>query len=274
LEEASTLMTSINTRTTSNNDTSNWHRLEGIMIKKSSYSVEKERRGREHQQGYRDRDHQKNSKGRSVYIVRKNNNYDSKENNNINNDYIVESDSTNSSIQRRPVGMKWKKIVDNDNDDDIVSKKKATKTMKMNNRIKPEFTLLLVRTSDGARHMVRALLAQVGGCPIIGDVRYWVGPRTTTTTTRTRTRTMNTNNNNDEYNDHDNNDHDVDIVDQYSKKNLSHPLQDRSVALHAYGVYFDKEKLKLGTLNTFEFRAPIPTTWKTFFGLDRNRVIK
>ena len=31
--------------------------------------------------------------------------------------------------------------------------------------------LLMVRTSEGAWHMVWALLAQVGGCPVLGDVR-------------------------------------------------------------------------------------------------------
>ena len=32
--------------------------------------------------------------------------------------------------------------------------------------------VIVVRTREGARHMVRALLAQVGGAPICGDVRY------------------------------------------------------------------------------------------------------
>lgn len=34
------------------------------------------------------------------------------------------------------------------------------------------YVAVLVRTSEGARHMVRALLAQVGKCPIEGDLRY------------------------------------------------------------------------------------------------------
>jgi 23S rRNA pseudouridine1911/1915/1917 synthase len=33
-------------------------------------------------------------------------------------------------------------------------------------------SVLLVQTHDGARHMIRALLSQVGGCPIVGDSRY------------------------------------------------------------------------------------------------------
>ena len=32
--------------------------------------------------------------------------------------------------------------------------------------------LIIVKTFEGARHMVRALLANVGGAPIAGDVRY------------------------------------------------------------------------------------------------------
>jgi 23S rRNA pseudouridine1911/1915/1917 synthase len=34
------------------------------------------------------------------------------------------------------------------------------------------YSLLLIRTNDGARHMVRAILSQVGKCPIKGDLRY------------------------------------------------------------------------------------------------------
>mmetsp|Transcript_52398 Transcript_52398/g.126807 ORF Transcript_52398/g.126807 Transcript_52398/m.126807 type:complete len:191 (+) Transcript_52398:401-973(+) len=35
-----------------------------------------------------------------------------------------------------------------------------------------QYTIIHVRTNQGARHQVRALLAQVGDCPIAGDVRY------------------------------------------------------------------------------------------------------
>ena len=34
------------------------------------------------------------------------------------------------------------------------------------------YLLLRVKTNEGSRHMVRAMLAQVGGCPIAGDMRY------------------------------------------------------------------------------------------------------
>merc|ERR1712166_1659345 len=130
----------------------------------------------------------------------------------------------------RPVSIKWKKIMTKDE-------------MK-----KPEYTLILVRTSEGARHMVRALLAQVGNCPIMGDVRYWTPSRYSNDRPDSGGGDGGGSNNNG---------------------NTNQPLMDKSVALHAYGVYFDNpnQKLKLGTLNTFEFRAPIPSTWKTYFGI-------
>mmetsp|Transcript_25506 Transcript_25506/g.27373 ORF Transcript_25506/g.27373 Transcript_25506/m.27373 type:complete len:506 (-) Transcript_25506:231-1748(-) len=264
LEEASTSMTNA-----SMTNTHSWQSLEGMMIKKSSYSIEKERRGRDHQQGYRDRDRPK-SKGRSVYIVRhkkhcRDNDSDVESENESENIGI----SNNSQIrqQQRPVGITWRRIRDNDTDDYTIVVVPNTTGMKTRNKklLHPEFTLLLVRTSEGARHMVRALLAQVGNCPIIGDVRYWVGPRTTTSTTTIHNYHKN-NNDNDEYT----------MEDQYSKKTLSPSsmLPDRSVALHAYGLSFDKTQLTLGTLSQFEFRAPIPSTWKLYFGLDPHRIQK
>lgn len=36
----------------------------------------------------------------------------------------------------------------------------------------PSYTTLQVRTNEGARHMIRAILSQVGNCPIEGDLRY------------------------------------------------------------------------------------------------------
>ena len=43
----------------------------------------------------------------------------------------------------------------------------------MNSEIKnSNYLMLRVRTTEGSRHMVRALLAQVGECPIAGDMRY------------------------------------------------------------------------------------------------------
>ena len=88
--------------------------------------------------------------------------------------------------------------------------------------------------------MVRALLAQVGECPILGDVRYWKPNKSR--------------------------DSDNDAEDKG-------PLQDRSVALHAYGVYFDQKQLQLGSLDTFAFQAPVPPTWESFFGI-RNQELQ
>jgi 23S rRNA pseudouridine1911/1915/1917 synthase len=97
------------------------------------------------------------------------------------------------------------------------------KTIQMDG-IYEQYRLLLVRTSDGTRHMVRALLAQVGACPIAGDVRY---------------------------------------------NATAAALFDQSVALHAFRVALDK-RLKLGSLETFEFQAPIPSTWEDYFGIDED----
>lgn len=110
----------------------------------------------------------------------------------------------------RPVDLSWKlvKEIDGNNNDD--------------------FSMILVRTNSGARHMVRALLTQIGGCPIVGDVRYDATSLT---------------------------------------------LKDKSVALHAYRVILD-ERMKLGSLETFEFEAPIPATWDNFFGISSDTLVK
>jgi 23S rRNA-/tRNA-specific pseudouridylate synthase len=101
----------------------------------------------------------------------------------------------------------------------------------------PSNTLILVRTFEGARHMVRALLAQIGRCPIEGDVRYQQSSMDTAV-------------------------------------GFEHcsPLQDRSVALHAFRIRLDSHRLKLGSLETFEFQAPIPATWKYFFGICQDAI--
>ena len=43
---------------------------------------------------------------------------------------------------------------------------------------------------------------------------------------------------------------------------------DQSVALHAFRLSLSPS-LKLGSLDTFDFEAPIPATWKTYFGMDK-----
>lgn len=93
-----------------------------------------------------------------------------------------------------------------------------------------EVALLQVTTTEGSRHMVRALLGSVGKCPICGDLRYGGKPG----------------------------------------RERASSLPDRSVALHAYRVSFDPKALKLGSLETFDFHAPLPETWKSFFGIDQS----
>jgi 23S rRNA-/tRNA-specific pseudouridylate synthase len=66
------------------------------------------------------------------------------------------------SFRDRPVHILWKKLLLHHHDDDDDDRK--------NNN--PLFSLLQVQTTQGARHMVRALLAQIGKCPIVGDLRY------------------------------------------------------------------------------------------------------
>jgi 23S rRNA pseudouridine1911/1915/1917 synthase len=91
------------------------------------------------------------------------------------------------------------------------------------------YRLVQVQTNLGARHMVRALLAQVGKCPIVGDLRY-------------------------------------------ARDLGAPPLEDQSVALHAYRVRLPPQ-LKLGSVETFEFVAPIPTTWQEYFWISESGVV-
>jgi 23S rRNA pseudouridine1911/1915/1917 synthase len=77
--------------------------------------------------------------------------------------------------------------------------------------------VIVVETRDGARHMVRAILSQVGGAPICGDLRY----------------------------------------------GASHPLADRSVALHASRLTLP-ESLVL-PLDQHDFVAPLPAKWSSWF---------
>lgn len=102
--------------------------------------------------------------------------------------------------------------------------------------IHPTYSLIVVRTFEGARHMVRALFAQVGHCPIEGDVRYHQPSSMDATTI------------------------------------IPTPLKDRSVALHAFRIRLDSQRLKLGTLEKFVFEAPIPPTWKSYFGIPQDAI--
>ena len=184
-----------------------WSKLDGLMLRQSVAEQHERNRSqwqrKQQQQYYNDR----LQKGRSVKIIRPS----------VDDFFDYDQDVDNALM--RPVHVLWKHI--------------GVPSMD------PSYTLLLGRTSEGARHMVRALLAQVGECPILGDVRYWKPNRQSS-------------------------DNDADD---------KGPLPDRSVALHAYGVYFDKNQLQLGSLDTFEFKAPVPSTWESYFGI-RNQELK
>ncbi|CAB9522318.1 RNA pseudouridine synthase [Seminavis robusta] len=78
--------------------------------------------------------------------------------------------------------------------------------------------VLLVETNQGARHMIRALLSQVGKCPILGDSRYGFNNKSTIT----------------------------------PSSSYRH-----SVALHARGIVLPDD-LTLGTTTQRYFEAPIP----------------
>lgn len=119
---------------------------------------------------------------------------------------MTESRSQKSQKERN-VSVNWKAV--------DIPKTKQSKTN--------PHTMLLVQTTDGARHVVRAILAQVGKCPIQGDLRYG------------------------------------------GNRETLRVLPDQSVALHAFRIHLD-EKLKLGSLSTFEFEAPFPASWESFFG--------
>ena len=107
-----------------------------------------------------------------------------------------------------------------------ISPSKSGKPVELSWRLMEEssnldYGLVRVQTNAGARHVVRAMLAQVGRCPIVGDVRY---------------------------------------------NSNAKILKDQSVALHAHRVTLDN-RLKLGSLQTFQFEAPIPDTWNEYFGI-------
>jgi 23S rRNA pseudouridine1911/1915/1917 synthase len=93
--------------------------------------------------------------------------------------------------------------------------------------------LIRVRTKTGARHQVRAMLAQLLQSPIAGDLRY--GTRNTSTSMK--------------------------------------PLPDASVALHARSVFLPTVQLggMSELLETEPFVSPLPETWHDFFGLDETQ---
>ena len=116
----------------------------------------------------------------------------------------------------------------------------------------PHYTLILVRTQEGARHMIRALLSQVGRCPIVGDVRYNWTPALVSPSSSLVLE-------NKKEDDHRRGRHNRNKANTTTTAPV---LRDRSVALHAYGIHFNPKQLQLGSLDTYSFRAPIPSTWR------------
>jgi 23S rRNA-/tRNA-specific pseudouridylate synthase len=119
----------------------------------------------------------------------------------------------------RPCRLEWKRLHLNSN-----SSNENDKHDDLNN-----IALLQVRTSQGRRHMIRALLSQLGHCPIAGDLRYGGGRQQGETTTA---------------------------------------LPDESVALHAHTLQLPTS-LELGSQLPpgMRFTSPIPRLWKTLFSI-------
>lgn len=90
-----------------------------------------------------------------------------------------------------------------------------------------QYAVLQVHTQQGARHMIRAILAAYG-MPLAGDLRYGGDP----------VRASNKNNNN-------------------------RALADQSVALHCTRLELD---IALGSEASFDIMAPLPATWGPYFG--------
>ena len=90
----------------------------------------------------------------------------------------------------------------------------------------PPYTLLQVKTKQGARHMIRAILAAYG-YPLAGDLRYSPNGGSS------------------------------------SSSSAAAALPDRSVALHCSRLVVD---ISLGSESSFDICAPLPATWKTYFG--------
>jgi 23S rRNA-/tRNA-specific pseudouridylate synthase len=105
---------------------------------------------------------------------------------------------------------------------------------------KNEYCMLEVQTNEGARHMIRALMACYN-CPIAGDVRYHSGSGGSCSS---------------------------------SGKNIVNvALPDMSVALHASRIELS-DQIKLGEDNTSlqrTFDAKIPSTWSRYFGINPSK---
>lgn len=179
-------------------------------------------------------------------------NNDKNSNNNDNND--------NRQPNTRRLSLEWKPLSMKNTMTTTTTTKTKTTTISGNG--KRYFTLILVRTLQGAKHQVRAMLAQVGHCPIIGDVRYnnQVPKQQQQRLPLQKIRSSGSSSNSSSNNNNENG-YIYDI------------LPDQSVALHAYRISFNRNKLQLGNLNQFVFKVPIPTTWKDFFGIEEDDIV-
>lgn len=180
-------------------DVKGWKRLEGDFVRPPKQRQQRQPQQQQPRQGGPKRRRAQTPKG-SVSVLPITWNA---------NDELIGIMKPTTPAYRR-IGLDWK-VVSGPNDDD-------------------DFTLLRIRTHQGARHMVRALLSQIGGCPIVGDLRYG-------------------NNSN-------------------NLLCFSPALPDRSVALHAWRVQLLDSTFRLGSLSTFDFEAPVPSTWKHYFSID------
>jgi len=115
-----------------------------------------------------------------------------------------------------------------------------------------QLCLLQVQTNDGARHVIRALLA-MADCPIVGDVRYGSCSRRHVLPIAQTTRQQ-----------------------HHQRRNRrGGGLPDRSVALHARSLELS-DRLLPSSLSSgggqTTFCAPLPDTWMTYFGWSESDV--
>lgn len=106
--------------------------------------------------------------------------------------------------------------------------------------------------------MIRALLSQVGRCPIVGDVRYNWTPSTVASASASASALKDEDKEEDDQRRGRNHRNNANT----STTTTAPVLRDRSVALHAYVIHFNPKQLQLGSLDTYSFRAPIPSTWR------------
>lgn len=114
-----------------------------------------------------------------------------------------------------------------------------------------QLCLLQIQTNDGARHVIRALLA-MAHCPVVGDVRYGSRPHVPMAQTTFHHPQRNWRSN--------------------RRGSNRGGLPDRSVALHARSLELSDQLLPSSSSSSSSgggpiiFCAPIPDTWMSFFG--------